>query len=283
MEIYRHICYSKVNSIYRGEAMEIGQRLKEARLAAGLSQRQLCGEVITRNMLSQIENGSARPSMDTLQYLAGELGKPVGYFLEEETASQNQKLMEKARAAFKQKDYVAVLELLQEYAVPDPVFDDEQYILAALTRLELAEAAINEGKAAYAERLLEQACEAGSKTPYYHAEARRLCLLYRARPDRAKELAERLPADPDRTLLLAAADPDRAEQILEADPQDRPGWHELRGDVYFRQGRYSKARNHYEKAAPSRQMLQKLEQCCQKQEDYKAAYEYACRLRTEYP
>ena len=64
--------------------MSIGQRLKQARLEARLSQRQLCGDVITRNMLSQIENGSAKPSMDTLRYLAGELKKPVGYFLGED-------------------------------------------------------------------------------------------------------------------------------------------------------------------------------------------------------
>ena len=50
--------------------MELGKRIKEARLDAGLSQRQLCGERLTRNMLSLIENGSARQSMDTLQYLA---------------------------------------------------------------------------------------------------------------------------------------------------------------------------------------------------------------------
>ena len=70
--------------------MELGEKLRDARLEAGLSQRQLCGDVITRNMLSQIENGSARPSMPTLQYLASRLGKSVGYFLEEETVSQNQ-------------------------------------------------------------------------------------------------------------------------------------------------------------------------------------------------
>ena len=51
--------------------MELGQKLRLARQEAGLSQRQLCGEVITRNMLSQIENGSAKPSMETLRYLAG--------------------------------------------------------------------------------------------------------------------------------------------------------------------------------------------------------------------
>ena len=74
--------------------MELGKRLKEVRLALGLSQRELCGDEITRNMLSQIENGSAKPSMDTLKYLAARLGKPVSYFLEEETVtSPNQTVM----------------------------------------------------------------------------------------------------------------------------------------------------------------------------------------------
>ena len=51
--------------------MELGEKLLRARQEAGLSQRQLCGDVITRNMLSRIEHGTARPSMDTLQYLVG--------------------------------------------------------------------------------------------------------------------------------------------------------------------------------------------------------------------
>ena len=50
--------------------MALGQQIRQVRLDAGLSQRQLCGGLITRNMLSQIENGNARPSMDTLQQLA---------------------------------------------------------------------------------------------------------------------------------------------------------------------------------------------------------------------
>ena len=59
--------------------MELGKRLQQARLEAGLSQKQLCGDRITRNMLSQIEHGTAKPSMTTLQYLAERLGKSVGY------------------------------------------------------------------------------------------------------------------------------------------------------------------------------------------------------------
>ena len=77
--------------------MELGSLLKQARLEAGLSQRQLCGEEITRNMLSRIENGSARPSMGTLRYLAARLGKPVSFFLGEAAVSPNGACLTRAR------------------------------------------------------------------------------------------------------------------------------------------------------------------------------------------
>ena len=69
--------------------MTIGEKLRGARLDAGLSQRQLCEGLVTRNMLSQIENGSAKPSLSTLQALAQRLGKPVQYFLEDAPIFQN--------------------------------------------------------------------------------------------------------------------------------------------------------------------------------------------------
>ena len=78
--------------------MELGQKIRAARQELGLSQRQLCGEEITRNMLSLIENGSAKPSMKTLQYLAVRLGKNISYFLEETAVlSPNQAVMASAR------------------------------------------------------------------------------------------------------------------------------------------------------------------------------------------
>ncbi len=66
--------------------MTLGEKLRQARLEAGLSQKAVCGDTITRNMLSQIENGAASPSVATLQHLARQLGKPVGYFLGEEAS-----------------------------------------------------------------------------------------------------------------------------------------------------------------------------------------------------
>ena len=81
MEKRAELWYNRVNFNYRGDAMELGEKIKKARLEAGLSQRQLCGDAITRNMLSLIENGTAKPSMKTLAFLAEQLGKPMGYFL----------------------------------------------------------------------------------------------------------------------------------------------------------------------------------------------------------
>ena len=123
--------------------MDLGQRLKQARLEAGLSQRQLCGEIITRNMLSRIENGSVRPSMTTLRFLAGKLGKPVSYFLDEETVtSPNLECMAVARACFGAGDYSGALAQLLSFEGPDETFAWEMELLAAKCYLALAARAV---------------------------------------------------------------------------------------------------------------------------------------------
>lgn len=60
--------------------MRPGERIRERRRELGLTQAALAGDCITRNMLSQIEEGKASPSLATLQYLADRLGMPMGYF-----------------------------------------------------------------------------------------------------------------------------------------------------------------------------------------------------------
>lgn len=56
----------------------LGQKIKNARLEMGLTQKELCGGDITRNMLSRIETGDAYPSLETLCCLASRLGLPPG-------------------------------------------------------------------------------------------------------------------------------------------------------------------------------------------------------------
>jgi len=265
--------------------MELGQRLKQARLEAGLSQRQLCGEEITRNMLSQIENGSARPSMDTLRYLAARLGKSISYFLEEEAVtSPNQNLIARARSASAPE----VLELLKAYHSPDDVFDPERYLLETLACLTLAQAAIEDDRPGYAASLLEQAVQAGSQTPYYteDLERRRLLLCFAAGVGNAAQLTQRLPDNTQELMLRSAAameagDPFHSGQLLDAAPHRDEAWYFRRAEAFFAHEDFALAAQHYRQAEsydPPR-VYARLEHCYRELEDYKMAYHYACKQR----
>ena len=269
--------------------MELGALLKQTRLKAGLSQRQLCGETITRNMLSQIENGSARPSMDTLRILAARLGKPVSFFLEEETVtSPNQPRIADARKALEMGDFRGVLEALRQWQEPEEIFNSERYYLEALAALRQSEKALDEGRTGYALELLTRAKDAGNQTPYYtpELELHRLSLCYRAQPENALPLAEQLPRDLWGHLLpaeaaLAAGDPHRCQRLLDANPYDHPRWHLLKAESCFQTGQYREAAAHYTRAEETfpRQTVRGLEACYRELEDYKMAYHYACKLR----
>ena len=261
--------------------MDLGQKLKQARLDAGLSQRQLCGDIITRNMLSQIENGSARPSMDTLRLLAQKLGKPLSYFLEEESVSVNQSIILQARKAEPQE----VLALLENYNAPDPVFDPERYLLEALCCMDLAEIATQENRLGYALTLLEQAKEAGSQSIYYtqELERRRVVLCYGAGVA-PEELLEHLPQSDEEFLLRAQVALNKGDLplcalILDAAPEKSRRWYYLRGEVCFAQKDFQKAAEYYLQAPESNRLYARLEQCYRELEDFKNAYFYACKQR----
>jgi transcriptional regulator with XRE-family HTH domain len=264
--------------------VDIGQRLKQARLEAGLSQRQLCEGIVTRNMLSQIENGAARPSMDTLRQFALRLGKSLGYFLEEEAVtSPNQNAMNAARRAFAAGDISGALGALEGYRGPDPVFDMEQKLLLALCRMALAWEVLEEGRVPYARTLLEQAAEAGAGTAYFTPALERERRLLLAQTGDLPEL----PAD-DRELLLRArwaaerADHPGCLRLLDAaGDQTAPLWHLLRGDALFALGNYEAATVHYlaaEETYPAR-VVPRLEVCYREQRNFEKAYAYACKRR----
>lgn len=61
--------------------LTLGEKVKEARLSMRLTQSELVGDFITRNMLSKIENDAASPSLKTLEFLAGKLNTPLSYFM----------------------------------------------------------------------------------------------------------------------------------------------------------------------------------------------------------
>ena len=262
--------------------MELGQRIRQARLEAEMSQRQLCGDVITRNMLSQIENGSAKPSMGTLQYIAAKLGKPIGYFLGEALpVPHNQQILQQARQA----SGTQVLKLLENYQDPDPVYDPERWLLEALTCLDLAKQAVEEKKTAYAISLLERAGAAGKKTPYYHeqTERSRLLLCFAAG---MRVPAQALPAIEPELLLrgqaaLDSGDAALAGRILDGATDRSPQWYFLRGTAFEAEKNYAQAAEQYLQAVEYEPMKVYgcLERCYKALDDYKEAYRYACLQR----
>ena len=262
--------------------MELGQRLKQARLEAGLSQRQLCADLITRNMLSLIENGSAQPSMDTLRVLSARLGKPMGYFLEEQAVtSPNQEIMAQAREAAPNE----VLTLLEGYHTPDTVFDYERWFLEALAYLALGQTAIVEGRAGYARSLLARAADAGEKTPYYTPETeRRRVLLCHLAGVPAEDLEPLLPSLDAELLLRAEAalqqkDYDRCAHLLACCTEESEKWHTLYAEALFAQEDFSAAAEHYRRCPETSQICARLEVCYRELEDYKLAYFYACKQK----
>lgn len=63
--------------------MNLGEKIKALRTAKLMTQTELAGTEITRNMLSRIENGAAQPSLDTLKYIAAKLNVSAGFLLAE--------------------------------------------------------------------------------------------------------------------------------------------------------------------------------------------------------
>ena len=258
--------------------MTLGEKLKQARITAGLSQRQLCGERLTRNMLSQIENGSARPSMATLSYLAQRLEKPVSWFLDEETAvSPNLQALEQARTALALEDLDGLEQALALFREPDPVFLEEKRLLRFFWLLRSGERALQQERLPLARELLTEALE---------AEGLYITRLHRNRCRVLLALAgANVTAEADEEGLLARAS--RAEglrrlEILGAseNPED-PRWQLLAAEALFSLKRYEEAARCYQKSPQNRQVWARLEICCRELADYKGAYEYACKQREE--
>lgn len=270
--------------------MELGEKLFLARQEAGLSQRQLCEGIVTRNMLSQIEHGTAKPSMDTLRALSVRLGKPLSWFLEEDAlSSPNQTAMEQARLAWQAQDHPALQTALAQYRSPDPVFDEEKNLLAVHSLLGLAQKALSGGMKPYARELLDQAHALGAHTLYYtpELERERLLLLAQAEPRQRQDICAALPSLDKELLLRAEAalekgDAPRALALLDAmEKRDAPQWQLLRGQAATEMGNYSEAAHflHHAEDAFPRETARLLEVCYRELEDYKQAYFYACKQK----
>lgn len=120
---------------------KIGEKIKELRLKKRMTQKDLSGDQITRNMLSLIENGMATPSVATLVHIASRLDVPVGYFFsaseEEEIKYLKMSVAGKVKSLYAEKNYSACVDIAS--SLPCGVCDDEIAMIAGISYLKLSE------------------------------------------------------------------------------------------------------------------------------------------------
>lgn len=70
--------------------MRLGEKIRALRLRRGMTQAELAGDCITRNMLSRIENGAALPSIGSLLHIAEALEVSPAYFFDDSERPQSE-------------------------------------------------------------------------------------------------------------------------------------------------------------------------------------------------
>ncbi len=141
----------------------LGQKIKNERKKQGLTQSILAGDKITRNMLSQIENGLATPSLETLEYLAGELNVPLSYLVsevEDLNFFSKKEVIDKIYRAYRAKSYTTVLNTIASL----PFVDDELGYIGTTCAFLYAKECITKGSLLSALKYLNLSKEYSEKT-----------------------------------------------------------------------------------------------------------------------
>ena len=145
--------------------MTIGEKIKNARIQARLTQDDLASGHITRNMLSQIERGRATPSIDTLNHIARVLDIPAAYFISPENDLFLFKKKERISAiknAFESRNYNTCISIIMKL----DTLDDELYFILTQCCFELGIEAVRNGSLESGKKNLTLALEYSKRTMY---------------------------------------------------------------------------------------------------------------------
>lgn len=137
----------------------VGRKIREVRSERGMTQKELCGDDITRNHLSMIESGKALPSIGTLCTIADRLDVPVGYLLsaDESDDAKFAELFasESIRSVYASGDYRKVISMCD--SLPRYCVGDEIALMEATSAYNEALAASERLELGVARRLFERA------------------------------------------------------------------------------------------------------------------------------
>ena len=146
--------------------MNIGEKIKKLRTDKMMTQAELVGGEITRNMLSRIENGAANPSMDTVSYIARRLNVSVGYLLADENDERifkrHSEIMN-IKKAFMNEDHAICRDMCMS---ADSRNDDEIQMILCECDLAIGIENFNNGKLRASCEYFDEAIEHCSSTLY---------------------------------------------------------------------------------------------------------------------
>ena len=281
--------------------MNIGEKIRELRTAKLMTQSELAGTQITRNMLSSIEHGAALPSLPTALYLAQRLSVPVGYLLaedEDELGYRKMTAIANIRHALAVGDFYGALALVQ--TVPGHEEDDELSFIRAQCEFGLARVALNEGRLRPAAAALDRALRASAQTIYDTDSLRaRIAVYFRylatVSPTLSSDVLDIDEVESARALGDDVCEYVRALELLESgfegigeDFSSRypssPYGTRLQALEQMRAGDYVAAQDALEGLLPREDLtfgvllydvFGDLEICYRKNDDYKRAYEFA--------
>lgn len=280
--------------------MTLGQKLRQTRLSKGLSQSQVAGDCVTRNMLSQIENDQASPSMRTLEHLAQALGVSVGWLLSDEQTDAAMERMRRARTLFRERNFEGCLALFAQ----DEPGDDETLLLRSMAAGELAGQLLLDEQISRAKELAALSLEWNRKSLYGTAQAQIMALDVLARaailencPDEAVERyrASYLEGQNAVRYHFTMARFHLQQEHIQAAEREIWSIAELpeasRGEYLILRGKIAAKREQYENAALyfhqaeelslgrmlERELYEGLEICCRELGDYQQAYLYASK------
>ncbi len=170
--------------------MTLGEKIRARRKELGLTQKDVAGTAVTRNMICAIERGDVSPSLATLAAIAETLSVPIEYLVSDEedlTPYLVQDVLPKLRNAYAAGRYADCLTICRR--LPEKARRDEAAYLTAAALIGLAERAIDAGNLASVPAYLSEA-EAYTKLtvlPTAHLLARaELCRSIAASPQTPK-------------------------------------------------------------------------------------------------
>lgn len=284
--------------------MNIGERIRELRISKLMTQADLAGDRITRNMLSCIENGSANPSLSTIVYIAGRLGVPAGFLLAEqgdEMAYRKMSNLSNIKKAYTTGDVQSCRSLCLS-GCPEP--DDEISLLLANCDTGIAVEEFWSGRLRSSCRFFDEALSYAEKTIYstdaieaeirvYFRYMERIShTLYSDLLDEEKVLSVKsntvLSQYLDALYALDDSDVSVAEQLI--DQLTNSGENSffkahLQNKLLMIDKNYKQAQKALQQLLQDGNMplnkielytvLEELEICCRENDDYKNAYRYA--------